>query len=283
MVLSGEQQAQERAVVGVAIEVVSQEWGLTVHDIRYPEEQRPPPGRPVDAIVETRDGTTIVVEHTVHLSFEGQIQDGVRLQNQLLPLVRRLSNKLPGPGHYQLGVGIGAIDGEPRLDEESIGRWIVKTAPTLGIGKTYSGPKHFAVVLPPETPIPLSLYRFQGPPDDGSLDLSRFIDASHLDLLRRERARTALQKKLPKLAEHRPPDGRSVLVLENPDIQLVNAGNTADALKGAAEDEPALPMPDVILLVHFIGPSWWVDWLKDGDDWYPQLERNKVARNPRPS
>ncbi len=264
----------------MAIDVVARQWGLTVTKVRYPEDEKPPPDRPLDVVAEMNDGTTIVIEHTLHLTYEGQIEEGTRLEKQLAPLVERLSGTLPLPGRYDLGIRIRAIDGAPRLDEAQIERWITETAPTLGLGGTHRGPSHYATAGPPSIPIPLSLYRWLDGPQ-GELTLGRLVDNERLDVLRRERARAALAKKLPKLAEQRPMNGRSVLVLENPDMSLVNTWNTATAVKGALEDAPDLPHPDAILLVNTIGPRWWIDWLKDGRDWYPELQRHSIEADPR--
>jgi hypothetical protein len=84
--------------------------------------------------------------------------------------------------------------------------------------------------------------------------------------------RRSLRRKLPKLEEHRRPDGRTMLVFENQDIQLVNAFIVVDAISAALQLETDLPAPDVIVMANVFGEAEALTWLKDGDVWHPDFD-----------
>jgi hypothetical protein len=189
------------------------------------------------------------------------------LRSTLIGFVQRLSGTLPEPGHYDLDVAPGVVAGHGRTDLSPLETWIRQHAPTLSLGRP---PYHFMQGGPPELPFAVKLYRWapRGMPE-GSLDLMRGLDIEQLPARSLEQARIALAKKLPKLEEHRPTGGRTLLVFEEPRFQLVNTTAATDAVHGALRAAPELPSPDAIVLVYTNGERWHVDWIKDGLDWHP--------------
>jgi hypothetical protein len=74
----------------------------------YPEDLKPPPERPLDAIVATT-GPTVAVEHTLYQSFPGEIRDNRRL-GRIHEFCKGISGSLP-EGRFDLWVAPGAVDG----------------------------------------------------------------------------------------------------------------------------------------------------------------------------
>lgn len=265
---------RERAVVCAAGEAVAHSWGHRVLGIEFPEDQRPAPERPIDALLAT-DGTTIAIEHTLYLSFAGEIEDGIRISDTLGELVERLTGTLPTPGRYELGVPIGAVAGHDKTDLTTLEAWIRTSAPTLALGRSHRG-SHFVAAQPPDVPFPVTLMRwepFEGEPD-GTLIIRRPIDLDELAAMNVEQTAIALARKLPKLEEHRPAGGRTLLVFEEPGIELVNVDSATRAVRSALAATPGMPAPDAVVLVYTISDPWLLMWIKDGDAWNPDLDRS---------
>ena len=264
----------ERAVVRCAARAACNRWGIKVANFDYPEDWEPKVERPLDGLVAT-SGPTIAVEHTRYQSFVGEIDDTMMLRSTLIGFVQRLSGTLPVPGHYDLDVAPGAIAGHGRADLSPLEAWIREHAPTLSLGRA---PDHFVEGGPPELPFAVKLYRWAPRGTrEGTLDLMRGLDMEQLPARSLEQARETLAKKLPKLEEHRPTGGRTLLVFEEPGFQLVNTTAATDAVRGALSAAPGLPVPDAIVLVYTNGERWRVEWIKDGYDWYPTT-RSKGSR-----
>ena len=258
----------EREVVVDVVRTVCSGWGLVVHNVEYPEDWRPQPERPLDALVLT-SGASIAVEHTLHQSFPEQIGQ-IRWYQGVMELASRMSGTLPRPGRYELSVSSDALRGQQRANLDSIERWIRETAPTLTAGRTLWGPTNVANATPPEVPFPVQLLRtehWEGVPS-GDLSVRWPFDMTVLPLLSVEEMERALRKKLPKLEEHRPLGGITLLVLENQDIQLVNIDNVAGSIRAALAAAPELPIPDAIVMVNVCGAPIGLQWLKDHDVWH---------------
>lgn len=250
-------------------------WGLTVIKVDFPEDARPLlPARPVDAIATTTDGT-VVVEHTIFESFSEQITDGERLVRKLDRFVRDISGTLPGPGRYELGVESGAIAGHSQTDLAPLEAWIRRETPKRRATQHWPWRGHVARAEPPEVPFPVSLMVFEASErrPAGSLDLRREIDLDELPALQAEQTGRVLARKLPKLEEHRPRHGRTLLIFEQPDTQLVNTGSATRAIHSALAADVVIPEPDAIVLVYTFD-RWGLDWIKDSDGWFSRLGRS---------
>lgn len=262
-----------RSIAGV----VCRQWGLELVAVDFPEDWKPTPKRPLDGLVITT-GPAIAVEHTLYLSYPGQIQDGVRVMQKLGDLIERVSGTLPAPGQYNLGVAINAVAGHGKTDLAPLEAWIRAVAPTLTLGRGFRGPTHIACGQPPVVPFAVDLSRWEKFEDqaDGALSLRRPIDLEKLPSMNLEQTRIAVAKKLPKLEEHRPANGRTLLIFEEPGIELVNTDSATKSIRAALDERPDLPRPDAVVLAYTVGPC--AMWIKDGSRWHPDLENRGVIR-----
>lgn len=272
----------ERNVVIDVVHAVCQVWGLEVLDVTFPEDEKPRPRRPLDGVVFTT-GPTIAIEHTLHQSFAKQ-REQAGWFGPVLAMADRISGTLPGPGTYTLSVRSTVLRGHHKTDLTMLESWIRVTAPTLTPGRRF-GPTNVAHGVPPAVPFPVSLLRtehFDGVPE-GRLDVRWPFDLEELPTKSREQMVTSLRAKLPKLDEHRPKGGVTLLILENQDIQLVNPDNVYEAVRAALTDASELVVPDAIVVANIIGGEQGLSWVKDGDRWHPELNRYWTAAPRIPS
>ncbi len=270
MVLDPQARHHERFIVRGAIDVICAHWALTVAEIRFPEDEIPPPERPLDAVVST-NLEAIAVEHTLHQSFPEQVAQSFWFR-PVQELCDELDGKLPGPGRYQLSVRAEDLQGQSNVNLNPLRDWIRATAPRLTAGRSLSGATNVAAAGPPTVPFPVSLLRterWEGL-QEGTLSLRWPINFDQLPDARVEQMVSTLKRKLPKLEEHRPPGGHTVLILENRDIQLVNPDIVTQSIQQALR-LVTLTAPDAIVLVNVIGETTGLSWLKDRSSWHPQL------------
>lgn len=216
------------------------------------------------------EGSKYVMEHTQIESFPKQIADGVRIMQLLYPLEKSLSDCLPGPGHYQLSVVFGAIEGSMDYDKirSILEKWIREKVLTLEIGSPVTAPRHCLRETPPGLPFEVSLYRWPG--RDGVFRIYCFVPEK-INERRRERIKIALEDKCPKLKFAKiNADAKSILVFESNDIAL---GNYVDIATAVIEEisKRSDDIPDEIYLVETeIDP--WVIWvLKEGQIQFPNV------------
>lgn len=267
-----------RPIVRMAAVAICKQWDLELVSLSYPEDAKPIPDHPVDGVAAT-DGPVIVIEHTLHQSFPDQVTQR-RWFAPLGELVARISGTLPGPGRYELGVDAEALKRQQAADFARIEAWVWERAPNLTAGRTIHGPTNVATGCRPDLPFRVRLVRHppaEGVPD-GFMLLRWSIDLDDLPDRHTERMRATLRNKLPKLHQHVPRDGRTVLILENDDIELVNDDNVTTAIKAALTQEPDLEPPGAIVVVHTIGKPWGMTWIKDHDEWYPDIETRGYVR-----
>lgn len=270
MTLNSQARQHERRVVRAAINAICLHWELTVTEVRFPEDEVPRPDRPLDAMVIT-NVEAIALEHTLHQSFPEQVSQSFWFR-PVKALCDELDGELPGPGRYELSVRAEDLQGQGNVDFDPLREWIRTTAPKLTAGRSLHGATNVASAGPPEVPFPVSLLRteqWEGVPE-GALSLRWPIDFDQLPDARVEQMVSTLNRKLPKLEEHRPPGGRTVLVLENQDIQLVNPDIVTESIRQALS-LTTLTVPDAIVMVNVIGGSAGLSWLKDGWSWHPHL------------
>jgi hypothetical protein len=264
--------AHERRIVRAVTQSVCAHWQVSIVEVRFPEDEVPTPERPLDAVVYT-DGATIAVEHTLHQTFPDQVQQALRFA-PLMELCRGLSGQLPGPGRYELSVSASELQGHRDVDLNSLSAWIRTAAPTLTPGRTWHGATNVLRAGPPTLPFSVSLLRteqWEGVPE-GTLHLRWPIDFEALSTARLRQMGSSLQRKLPKLEEHRAPGGLTLLIFENQDIQLVNADIVADSIRSVLSDQPDLAVPDAIVMANVFGGSEALTWLKDHEIWHPHLK-----------
>lgn len=233
------------------------------------------------------------LEHTRIESFPEQLVDNHQLTELLRPLQMRLDGTMPLPGSYWLNVHVRAVRGAKKGSEirDALEGWIRQNAPGLALGSPATAPRHFVRERPPGVPFEVSLYRWPGL--DGRLFIGQF-SPEKLEDLRRQRIRSALAAKCPKLLAAKDRSRISVLVFESSDIALANPVLIGKALI----EELSLRQGDVPDEVYLVGTELkeaWVAWvLKEGSHEFPHVPREgpyyvlpqtmKVSfRSPNPS
>ena len=226
-------------------------------------------------IVAVSASSRFVVEHTRIESFPGQIQDGKQFMDLLDALETSLPPKLAA-GTYEVIVPVGVAALVPRKRQQAvrdaIEQWVVDTAPTLALGPDDDDRPDTpwsVTAQPVGAPFEVTLQR--RPPDDTTVVFLARFEPPDMEAARRQRVRTALDRKCPKLAAAKIAEGAlSVLLLESDDIALANRHVVSAAV--IAELQSRTDVPDVVLLAETDrGVSWYLWVIKEGAEQYPDL------------
>jgi hypothetical protein len=131
--------------------------------------------------------------------------------------------------------------------------WAVSKAPTLKARK-YADYRRWQTEQPDGVPFPVSLVRFDGIPNvPGRFQLKHFVSGSEQE--RTLRLQRACEDKFPKLAIwHGLSNARTILVLEENDVQLTNVVVVADAFLSIARKRH--DAPDETYMVSTHAPCW---------------------------
>jgi hypothetical protein len=125
-------------------------------------------------------------------------------------------------------------------------------------------------------PFDLSLCRFEPPIVPG-----RYFQIKHtvdnIAKLRSDRMQAAIDKKFPKLAAWKKNDGaKSILVLEQNDIQLTNPSIVADTYLPLAKSRSDRP-DETYLVASCMSPHWWMWPILIGERSYYDIARSDDA------
>jgi hypothetical protein len=149
-----------------------------------------------------------------------------------------------------------------------IATWAIQTWPTLAtapIGRYDTSVQWISI---PGVPFKVKLHRMAALIKPGSLQIVHVVTG--VESLREARIRTALEKKLPKLNRwKREFAARTVLVLEQNDIQLTNVHFVTDALLKAEIGMNGIA--DEVYLVTTTTSPWWVHFVRVGARTYFDL------------
>jgi hypothetical protein len=193
-------------------------------DMRWPEDEQHP--HPVE-IAFTVAGQLFALEHTGIEPFKGHVQMDAEAERLFKPIVDALKDALGTSAVFELMIPANALQGRKMTEVRSIQRalidWVKATAPTVP-PQPYGDYKKTSVgrVAVPGVPFAVSLYRFAP-----ALVAGHHFQITHLvqnsEQLRKDRIRASVEKKFPKLAAwKRDHNARTILVLEDNDIQLTN-------------------------------------------------------------
>jgi hypothetical protein len=243
-------------------------------DGRSPEAERH--AAPVEFVC-TIGGRLFAFEHTGIEPFPRQIEEQEHARSLFGPIAERVAGALPTEESIQLHVPVGATAGLKRRQiatiQDALVTWVRGTAPTLPIAPYGRYVTPVKKVMLPGVPFPVSLHRIAAasPALRGRFDILH-LAPEDIESARVDRIRKVCEEKYPKLAAWRR-DARTVLVLENGDIQLSNAQLVYEALVRA--EEGRADRPDEIYLVDAaIENPWWVTCLRrEGKTYYDQGER----------
>jgi hypothetical protein len=163
---------------------------------------------------------------------------------------------------HELLVPASAVNGLKRRDfrriQDALAIWIAAVGPTLAmspIGRYMTSARNVTVA---DVPFPVSLYRRPGPGIlGGRLEVVELVSGQNREQRRLSRIAKACNGKFPKLAAWKRDHGaRTVLVLEENDIQLTNVALVADAVLDHVQS--AMDRPDEIYLVSTFHDPWWL-------------------------
>ena len=221
---------------------------------------------------------------------------GSKIENLFDPIIQRFDHRSDRE-FWELIVPVDASAGltgrKVGQVQDALIKWIAANAALVPVA-----PLHDRRANPPlgesadGVPFRFSLHRasLEGPyyPSDSPL-CGRFkrmgVAPADLEQQRAARLKTASERKSPKLAKWKMDSGaRTVLVLEEDDLQLTNHFRVADALVPAEATTPDAP-DEVFLVSTCIEQTWWVVCLRGpgrvaGE---PMPSANLIQRNSRNS
>jgi len=233
--------------------------------------------QPVDAVVRDRPAVEWVfdtatakftVEHTRIESFSNQITEGKLFAQLLEPLEAELAGKVPRA--FFLSVDVGAVKA-PSTEHTEIRKALAVWILAKGAGleaEEESGPDARCEIIEKPTGVPFEVTLHRDADYDSRLFIMQSLSGDR-ESLQRDRIRTALARKCPKLLGTQR-DGRvSVLVLESDDIALANRrAITSATITELATRKDA---PDIVIWARTSTIPWKAWFLKDGDKTYPNL------------
>jgi hypothetical protein len=212
------------------------------------------------------------IEHTGIEPFDGHMRANAEDERLIQPIVAGVLGRLPPEEEFELQIPAGAMEGLRGRVVADVQRllidWIVGSAPSLWIPPRNRKDAQVQPTHIPGVPFAVKLYRLESRIFRGKLNVVHVV--SDVESRRLERVKLALKKKMPKLAIWKKDAGaRTVLVLEENDIQLTNCHVVTDAVlkteqtHGCAADE--------IYLVTTSFEPWQVHFVRVGDRSYFDL------------
>jgi hypothetical protein len=246
--------------------------------VRWPEQENHE--SPVE-VAFTLGNQLYALEHTGIEPFDGHIRMEAQTEKLFAPITNALKDSLGTDALFELYLPVNSLDGrkpaELQAIQQAVITWVRTTAPTIpkrpfpDFKGTLTGPTKLA-----DVPFELSLCRFEPPIVPG-----RYFQIKHtvdnIEKLRSDRMQAAVNKKFPKLAAWKKNDGaKSVLVLEQNDIQLTNPSTVAETylpLALAREDRP----DETYLVASCMSPNWWMWPILIGDRSYYDFARSDEA------
>jgi hypothetical protein len=237
--------------------------------MRFPDKERHQ--APVELVC-TIGGRLHAMEHTGIEPFEGHMRGNAEDDRLIQPIVAGVVGRLPPDEEFQLQIPAGSMEGLRARDVASIQRllidWIVASAPSLWIPPRGMKDTRFQPTLIPGVPFAVKLYRLESRIFRGTLQVVHVV--SDVESRRLERVTVALKKKMPKLAVWKRDAGaRTVLVLEENDIQLTNCHVVTDAV--LKSEQTLGRAADEIYLVTTSFTPWQVHFVRVDDRSYFDL------------
>jgi hypothetical protein len=211
----------------------------------YLHDTHSDPNRRVELTFEL--GTALyAMEHTSIEPFADFMQMNRTSGRLFGPIVQKVTPSVPAGEMWELHIPVGALSGRDNKDlkriQDALCHHVIATAPRVPIRSygEYIGDLHPAT--PPNVPFLVNIYRFGSFWLPARLQIVHGVPGASKEALRGDRILLACQKKFPKLAAWKRSDhARTILVLEDNDIQLTNHELVADAflpLAMARDDRP---------------------------------------------
>jgi hypothetical protein len=259
----------EGKVCDAVVRRLEEREGFQRAGLRWPEEENH--RFPVE-LAFTLGDQLYALEHTGIEPFDGHVRMEAQAEKLFAPITSALKDALGTEALFELWLPVNSLYGrkpaELQTIQEAIISWAKETAPTIpkrpfpdykGNG---TGPVKAANV-----PFDLALFRFEPPIVPGKhFEIRHTVD--DVAKLRTERMKAAVDKKFPKLSAWKTNENaRSILVLEQNDIQLTNASIVADTYLPLAKARTDRP-DETFLVASCMSPTWWMWPILIGDRTY---------------
>jgi hypothetical protein len=201
-----------------------------------------------------------VIEHTGIEPFAGHIHLSAQAKTHIQPIIDQVAHRLPAGDHFELQLPVGALRDLDRrslkLAQHALAEFVVEVAPSVKavpFGRTSS---RFGIHTTAGVPFAFSVQRATPRGKLPAFSISHVVDGS-LEDQREARIAAACAKKFPKLVAWKAKAGaRTVLVLENNDIQLTNEDLVWQALEKVEQDFADRP-DEVWLVMTLTDDLWW--------------------------
>jgi hypothetical protein len=231
------------------------------------------------------------LEHTGIEPFEDHVRLEAEAQRHFDPIKEALIGVVPN-GVLELQVPVRAMLKRPKAEvakiQAALVGWIRREGPTLRTSRyaDYGGNTQWVTV--PGVPFQVRLVRFARlVPGEGRFQIVHMVQGD-LDRERTDRLSRTCDRKFPKLAAWKRKRGaRTILVLEENDIQLTNYAIVADTYFPLAQSRD--DRPDETYLVSTCTEPWYVWPLLIGnktlyelavDDYVPRWEVEPISLTP---
>jgi hypothetical protein len=207
-------------------------------------------------------GQAYAMEHTLIEPFEGFLAQNNSDAQSVRDVEMELRSRLPGDSDFFLWIPSTSFDGLAAAEITKVKRAMIDAvlaaATTAPVEATYRSGNGTWLSVPGWT-FEFGFRRFERTVDEPKLRVFRVVDDAETQRL--ERMKRACAKKQPKLTWWKAAGARSILVLENNDIQLSNQPNIAAAL-AAAESELGEVADEVHLIGTYIERAWFATRLR---------------------
>lgn len=242
--------------------------------VRLPEQERHP--APIELACQIGD-TLFALEHTGIEPFAGHVQMTAEADRLFRPIETMLAGKLPPDDTFQLGLPVNALQGMKNRDlaqvQNALVAYVEAAAPAVPLAPYGRYLPTIRKVQPPGVPFAVRLDQFQTIVSPGRFMITHLAPEAGFETSREARIRVACAKKFPKLDTWRRDEkARSVLVLEDNDIQLTNPQRVYDTLAGLQKEFPNWP-DEIYLVSTIIENPWYVHALWVGARTYYELSR----------
>ena len=256
------------------IRVLEARDGKSRQNPKWPEQERH--AAPIEFVCNIGD-RLFALEHTGIEPFHGHMQMEAEADRLFRPIETMLAGKLPPDEVFELGIPVNALQGLKKKElariQAALAAWVEATAPTVPIAPYARYLPSIQKVQPPGVLFEVRLDRFQSIRPPGRFSIKHSIVAEDLEPAREMRIRTACEKKFPKLeAWRQDQQARTVLILEDNDIQLTNPARVFDTLAAIQQDFTSWP-DEIYLVSTIIKNPWYVHALQVGDRHYYELSK----------
>ena len=243
--------------------------GAKRQNMRFPEKENH--SAPIELVCSI-GSVDYAFEHTIVEPFAGHINLNIHAPNQLKPIKDALSDFFPKTEDFVLHIPLKALEnlkgGPLKAVQQGIITWIKRTATTLPIADVDRYIVPFSPVSIPDVPFTVHLHRSKPLNQEGVFSIIH-VSGDTIETMRLDRLREAYNKKLPKLwTWHNDCGARTVLILENNDVQLTNLQLVADALVNIEQNRSDLPN-EIYLVMTCTGRTWFVSAIRiDNKNYY---------------